>query len=382
MTIKSPVIRTLGGAAARVADIGSVEVAFDQRGAATAKVNVPRLVNGSPNPRLLQPALFPDGAGALIEIDGRDLGTNERGNTISVPDAWLGRVTDPEGGDTGTPEATITAAGPGVDLEQENLPALSVPITGSGGDIARAIVQNYPNDLRIDIGEIQRGIPSPATVDGGSVWEFLNSMAEDRGEEFRLTALPGRGRWRLDWFDALAAPDLTGGAGPQVVLYDDGVRQNCRITPAYKLTRPRTEVVAAGAGWRNGGQLAVKAGTTSVAMGRKGALMAAANTTVVQRLAGGQTAFMRPDLSTLPALEAAAAAELRRLMRPVLPVQIEVLDTGLWRYMRPLNVVLVRLPKEMTGLYRRCSVQIRTATFCLTPPLGCSVSGELWAVDA
>lgn len=368
-------------ALSRLADFGSVEVAFDQHGAATAKVTVPRLVDGSPNPRLLQPALFPDGAGALIEIDGRDLGTNERGDPIGVPDVWLGRVTDPEGGDTGTAEATLTASGPAVDLDQETLPALSVPITGSGGDIARAIVQNYPNDLRIEIGEIQAGIPAPTTVDGGSVWGLLTSLAEDRGEEFRLTALPGRGRWRLDWFDALAAPDLTGGAGPQVVLYDDGVRQNCRITPAYKLTRPRTEVVAAGAGWRNGGQLAVKAGTTSVVMGRKGSLMAAANTTLVQRLAGGQNAFMRPDLSSLPALEAAAAAELRRLMRPVLPVRIEVMDTGLWRYMRPLNIVLVRLPKEMTGLFRKCSVQIRTATFSLTPPLGCTVSGELWAVD-
>lgn len=360
---------------------GAVEVAFDAHGPLSARVEMPRLIGGVPNPALLADALFPGMEGVMLEIDGRDLGTNERGDVVSVPDLWLGRATDPEGADAGSPVVTVGASGPKVDLEQESIPALSIPVSGSAGDVVRRVVNTHPNDLRMVMGDVHMGRELPVSIDADSVWGMMERAAEDATEEFTLTALQGRARWRLSWLDPLSAPDLTGGgAGPAVVLFDDGERQNARISMAYQLTRTRQDIIVAGAGWRFGGPLAVTASTGAATLGKQAALTAAVNTTVVQRLGGNAQAFMRPDLTSLPALQAAAASELRRLMRPPLPVEAEILDTGLWKYMRPRNVVATRLADEVTGLYRNVAIQIRTATFQLCPVWGCRISGEVWAV--
>lgn len=384
MALELPIIRTYtgNGASAYWTGFGAVEIAYDRHGPATAQVTIPRLVAGATNPLLKAGSLFPQGEPVLLEIDARALGTNEASKTVAVPDLWLGRVTDPEAGDSASSDATISAGGPRTDLAEHSLPVHSVAPSGPAGALAAELIRSYPVDLRVDVGTVHRGRPITSPHNGATVVEALDSLAESAAEEYTLVPLPGVARWRMDWTDGLAPPDLTGASGgPAVTLVDDGLRQNARVELAYGFVRSRNELVVAGGAWAHGGLMVVRAAASGPVLGRKAALETLIATTAVQRHADGAADAYRPDLTTLPMLEAQTVAALRRQLRPALAFQADILDTGLWRYMRPLNLVLVRLPGEVTGLYTEAVAQIRTATFAVTPPLGCTISGELWSLE-
>jgi hypothetical protein len=384
MTMRQPVIRVFNGnAALPLTGYGEVEVAFGQHGPDQARITVPRLVGGAVNPLLRAGSLFPQGEGVLVEIDARALGTNEASATVGVPDVWLGRVTDPDVGDGTTAEVELALNGPMTDLGETTIPVRAAAMSGPAGVIAAELVRSHPVDVGVDVGTVHRGRYLSSAVDGRTLGDALEGLAADSGEDFMLVALPGLARWRLDWTDALAPTDYTGAAGgPAVTIVDDGHRQNARVSLTYGFTRSRSDIVVAGAGWDYGGPLAVRAQTATAVLGRRAALDALVSTSVVQSLGGGNSAGYRPDVATVPMLEAAAAAQLRRMMRPVLPFQAEVLDTGMWPYMRPLALVLVRLADEVTGLYANAIAQIRTATFSVTAPYGCTISGELWSTQS
>jgi len=211
--------------------------------------------------------------------------------------------------------------------------------------------------------------------DGGPLWGLMESLAGDRGEEFYLTASPGRVRWRLDWRSPLGARDLT-----DSVTLAEGL--NCEVEPAYALNRPIEELVAMGNAWGAGKQAAAMRITArgGAVMGRRAALSAVLQTAAVQALSGGPSTVSRPDLPTRAAAELAARSRLRELMVPVVAAAVEVTDPALFAKVRPGDLVLCRWPFEMTGLYTRAVARIRTATYSVTAPWRCSLSVELWDV--
>lgn len=364
-----PTIRTYHGESGEPleewTDFGVVEVSFTQAGADSAKIDAPRTA-----PYLHHRRSMPGGVGAFIEVDGREGG---------VPEVCTGRLLPTQFSGDGETVA-LNTKGP-----EEWLSRIGVPIMGRHTAPAAGIVQGAIQACPVQtwlapIVQVGSGLAAiPYETSGEALWPLMTSLAEERGEEFRLVARPGSVLFDLHWGHPLGAPDATA----DVVLVHG---KNCTLSSSSVVAGlPLSELVGVALSFGEGADVAgalVKSAPVS-RWGRSNALTAAMASTSVRRLAGSgaaSEALPAPEITSEPALIAMLETTLRREMVATATVQIQDVNPDLWPYLVTGALVSTRLP-DPHGLFAAAVARIRTATFRLAPDLGCSLSLELWHLE-
>lgn len=358
----APIVRAYDGISAaplgEITGLGEVEIAFDLTGPAEATVNLPR--NSS---HLAAAQLFPGGRGVYYEIDARGMG---------VPEVWLGRVLNPQASSR-RPTCTLRCGGPDSWLDQETVGGYR-RITGAAADIMRAVLESHPTPLRVRSGRLDRGAAAEIQAGGQTVWGLAKSLADDRGESFCLTAVPGQVTFVMDWHTAPDRRSLD-------IELREGI--NCEWDLAYDLNPPLADLIALGDsyGQSRGVTTSATAPAPSIPfLGRRAAasaVLAAPISAVVRGVTAG-VMVIRPDLLNRAALEAAAEAVLRRHLTPVLAATVEITDRGLWG-IKPGDVVPTRWPSEPTGIWSSAYGLVRTTSYQLAPSPAMRLSIDLWA---
>lgn len=346
-------------------EFGSVEVSFGPTGPDSARVDVP-----STAPYLHHRRSMPSGVGVFLGIDGRAQG---------VPEVWAGRMLSPQfSGDA--PSVGLGLKGP-----EEWLSGIGVPVQGShtrpAAGIVQEAIQACPAQtwLAPTVQAVTALSSIPYETSGESLWALMTGLAEQRGEEFRLTARPGRVLFDVLWGHPLGAPDHSA----EVVLVHG---KNCTLSSsAMRTGLPLSELVGVALSYGQGADIAgalVKTAPTS-RWGLSNALTAAMATTSVRRLAGSgaaSEALPAPELTSEAALVAMLEATLRRESIATATTQVQNVDPDLWPMILTGALVSTRLPDPF-GLFTASVARIRTATFSLAPSLACSLSLELWSLE-
>lgn len=346
-------------------EVGSVEVSFGQTGPDTAGVDVPRTA-----PYLHHRRSMPGGVGVFLEVDGRALG---------VPEVWTGRMLAPQfSGDA--PSVGLGLKGP-----EEWLSGIGVPVQGShtrpAAGIVQEAIQACPAQtwLAPTVQAVTALSSIPYETSGEAMWPLMTGLAEQRGEEFRLVARPGRVLFDVYWGHPLGAPDHSA----EVMLVHG---KNCTLSSsAIQSGLPLSELIGVALSYGQGADIAgalVKTSPTA-RWGRSNALTAAMSSTSVRRLAGSgaaSEALPAPEMTSEAALTAMLEATLRRESVATATAQIQDVDPALWPMILTGALVSTRLPDPF-GLFTAAVARIRTATFRLAPDLACSLSLELWRLE-
>ncbi len=346
-------------------DFGSVEVSFTQTVPDSAKIDVPRTA-----PYLHHRRSMPGGVGVLLEVDGRAQG---------APEVWTGRMLAPQFSGDGD------SVGLGLKGPEEWLSGIGVPLQGQhtrpAAGIVQEAIQSCPAEtwLAPTVQAVTALSSIPYETSGEAMWPLMTGLAEQRGEEFRLVARPGRVLFDVHWGHPLGAPDATAA----VVLVHG---RNCTLSSsAIRAGLPLSELVGVALSFGEGADVAGALVKTSPASrwGRSNALTAAMATTAVRRLAGhgsASEALPAPEMTSEAALTAMLAATLRREAVATATAQIQDVDPILWPLLVTGTLVSTRLPDPF-GLFTAAVARIRTVTFRLAPELGCSMSLELWQLE-
>lgn len=343
---------------------GAVEVTFGPYGPTDARIEVDRHRSYLHHTRSM-----PGGVGVLLEIDGTGLGAP----------LWSGRMVAPQFDGDG-PAVALGLKGP-----EEWLSRIGVPMVGAtarpAADIAREAIETCRVPTWIvppPAGASTRWSRVPVDLTGQTIWALLTALAEQRGEEFHLTPRPRSVYFDLDWRHPLDAPETD-------VVLEHG--RNCTLSSSALSTGlPLSDAVGVALSYGAGDEVVgslVKAPPTS-RLGTRDALTAALSTLTVRKLAGaGSTSetVPAPEITSQAALDAMVESMLRRSMSLTAVAQVQDVDPRLWPHLRPGVLVPVRLPDPFS-LFTSAIARIRTATFALAPTLGCSLSLELWALEA
>lgn len=345
-----------------VAEWTGLDISFDRFGPTQAAITLRRGTGDAH-----YSVLLPGGDGALVAVDARDLG---------VPDAWLGQAESAD--ETLTHAAAegalpVSVAGPWAwldDLGIHDFPDRHAP----AGAIIAEIVGGHAGAHRLRIGTLHTGAPISYSAGGQSVGGLLKDLSGITWEYPLLTALPGDSRLTLDWLHPLSVPD----ARRAVTLLPG---RNCTdVNLTTKLRRTAAEVVAVAQSYvqGTGAQTIAMRGPAGAVVGRRAALAMSTYAAPAGQLAGGPV-VIRQDLPSLSTIEQEAAAALRRSV-PIMPGgSATITDATLYPAMRP-NAVLSAVFEDGMGLWGRCLVQIRTATWTLDRDhvRKCSVTFDLW----
>jgi len=345
---------------------GSISVAYDEHGPASADISLPRTST------YLQAAnVAPHGIGVIVEIDARVLGTDVNSRTISVPDVWLGRVSTIQASSQGA-TCTVSCSGPAAWLDR-----LTVARQGRtrepAGAIAKRLVDQYPGSRVSMGGTCYYGPGSDADIGGASFLATLTTLADNRGETFRLTAVPAEARLLLDWLHPLQSEDRTG----DLTLVQG---QNCEWDCTYSLDQTAADLMAVGESYAAGSSAMVSHVAAPVAtyLGRQAALQAELSSSVALAIAEGGDLVIRPDITTRAELELMLAARLRQTMVPPLLLQVTVTDAALWQYLAPGCLVSVDISDPL-GVYDGGAVgRVLDRAFDVSPSLACTIGLELW----
>jgi len=343
---------------------GVVEITVGPYGPTDARVEVSRHA-----PFLHHSRSMPGGVGVLLEIDGTGLGAP----------LWTGRMVAPQFDGDG-PAVAMGLKGP-----EEWLSRIGVPMVGAtarpAADIAREAIESCRVPtwiIPLPVGASTRWSRVPVDLSGQTIWALLTALAEQRGEEFMLTPRPRSVYFDLDWRHPLDSPEAD-------VVLEHGL--NCTLSSsALNMGLPLSDAVGVALSYGAGDEVVgslVKAPPAS-RIGARDALTAAMSTLTVRRLAGtGSTSetVPAPEITSQAALDAMLEAMLRREMVATCAAQVQDVDPRLWLHLRPGVLVRTHFPDPF-GLFASAITRIRTATFALAPTLGCSLSLDLWALEA
>ena len=339
-----------------------MDISFDRFGPTQASITLRR---GSADAH--HGTLLPGGDGALLEVDARSLG---------VPDVWLGQCesTDEDLTHAAAEGACpVSVAGPWAwldDIGIADYPVRSAP----AGALVAEIIGGHTGPHRLRLGTVHTGAAIEYSASGQSIGGMLKDLAGITWESPLLTALPGQARLQLDWCHPLAVPDARGA----VTLLPG---RNCtEVKLTTKLRRTAAEVVGVAQSYVQGAgpQTIAMRGPAGAVVGRRAALTMSTFAGVAGPLAGGPV-VLRQDLPALSTIEQAAATELRRHV-PIMPGgSATITDSDLFPAMRP-SAILSAVFADGLGLWGRCAVQIRTATWTLDRDhvRKCSVAFDLW----
>lgn len=358
-----PVVRTYDGRSfapiATIDDAGACEVAFGMY-PDTAQITLP-----ATSANLAASVLAPGGEAVVVEVDATDLGCP----------VWIGRASSGGQWSPTSGGVSISLVGPLADLEEEPVQALRFP-SATAAEVVRAMYEHRAVGWPLVLGTLAEGAALPVETDGQTFGGALTSLADERGETFALDATPRACEAILSWYVRPDTLDVS-----QDVILVQGV--NCEPDVAMSLARSPEELVGVARSYLAGtGAVASKAVAPGGAVvGRGEALEAEVLTTIAATLGEGAGA---PELSvttpTRAALVAGLTARLQATLSPVVVAQAEVTDTSLWAKIRPGWVVRCRWPGEPSGLFADALLRVRTCTWSVLPPLGMTVSGELWRV--
>jgi len=348
------------------AGIGAVSIAYDEHGPASADITLAR--NSA---YLLADAIAPGGIGVVVEIDARDLGVDIESRAIGIPDVWLGRVQTLPASSRGA-TCTVALGGPSTWLERITV-ARQAASTESAGSIARRLVEQYPIG-RVSPGPVTyRGPGGEMDVGGQALWSALTSMADDRGETFTLTAVPGEARMLLDWRHPLQSEDRTA----SVVLIEGS---NIEWDTTFQLDTMASDLIGVAESFAAGpGAVAASVSApASARFGRLAALTAVLGSSAARAVVEGGEAIIRPDIPTRAELELVLAAKLRTMMVPPILLQATVTDPAMWRHLEPGVLVTTYITDPM-GLFTGGAVaRVLDRAFDVWPTLACTVGLELW----
>jgi len=370
---RQPVVRVYHGVSfeplGEWAGIGSVSIAYDEHGPASADITLPR-----DSVYLRADAIAPGGMGVVIEIDARDLGTDVNGSAIGVPDVWLGRVQTLPASSRGA-TCTVALGGPSTWLERITVARQAVS-TEPAGSIARRLIEQYPIG-RVSPGPVTyRGPGGEMGVGGQSLWSALASMADDRGETFTLTALPGEARLLLDWRHPLQSEDRTA----SVVLIEG---TNIEWDTTFQLDATASDLLGVAESFAAGPSAvaAMVSAPSAARFGRLAALSATLGSSAARAVVEGGEAIIRPDIPTRAELELVLGAALRQLLVPPILLQATVTDPAIWRHLTPGALVTTYIHDPLQLFAGGAVARVLDRAYDVWPTLACTVGLELWKVS-
>lgn len=347
--------------------LSSVSVAFSDSAPDTAEIVLPR--NGT---HLLASSIMPSGTGVYVEIDSRDLGTDEYSATVGTPDVWWGRVQQVSASSRGA-TCSVSCGGPSSWLDGITV-AMQRGSTEPAVAIARRILDQYPR-ARLTLGPIRHeGASIPTDFGGQSLQAVLDALAETRGEEYAIDAVVGECRGIVSWRTPLAARDRTAD-----IVLAEGV--NCEWDTAYQLDTATSELAGI-ASSLIAGQKVVGASVTAPAgpmVGRHAALTAVLASPIARDTVDGTQTVVRPDIPTRDELAYMLDVELRRTLVPPIMLQVTLTDPSLWASIRSGDLVRTQIDDPL-GLFTDAVGRVLDRSYSLTPPLSATMTVELWSV--
>lgn len=355
----------------------SGEIALGEHGIEQATVVIPKYdrATGALNGEAHRTMLAPNGRGALIEIDARPI----------IKPVFLGRIKQAPDSSTAT-DIQLNIQGPHSWLGKITVPA-EATIQADPGRVIRNYVTAHGGRLRLLPGTFDEGMPIEATIGGGSFLDLVTNMEGMSTGRLHLTALPRSGKCVADWRDVMArrgsdvpVATLTSAPGGNVISWSTDNDLDPDLDTLVLVGRSFTAGTSV--------QAVAKAAPSGPVVGRLAALSAQYLSAVVAAFTGGGAQQLRPDLVTKSALEAAATTYLQQHHASTVMVTFAVRlpneddpDPDLRRVLDIGSLVLVELPDEALGLWRRSVGEVRAMTFGLSPEESFAVTCELWSLE-
>lgn len=342
----------------------AVSIAYDENGPASADITLPRN-----SMHLRAKNIAPGGIGVILEIDARDIGADASSRAIGIPDVWLGRASTVSASSQGG-TCTVGCVGPSSWLDKMTIARQST--RESAGAIAKRLLEQYPGG-RVSAGAMYYGPGGDAALGGGSLWSVLSGLANDRGETFTLTAVPGQARLVLNWKHPLQSDDRTGS-----VTLIEGTNAEWDTTYQLDMTVPELLGVAESFEAGPGAVAASVSAPAGARFGRHSALTAVLSSSAARATIEGGESIIRPDIPTRAELELVLGARLRELLVPSLLLQVTVTDPALWRHLSPGILVGVDVVDPLWVYNGGAVGRVLDRAFDLMPALGCTIGLELW----
>lgn len=345
-------------------DLGAVEMAFDQHGPASARVEGPRGL-----PQWTIERVAPGSRGVFVEIDARAAG---------IPEVWLGMALLPQ--DRPGSPVTLQCVGPEAWLDAIGVASQEIVTRPAGAIVARELLRSDVDHGLIASQELHHGGVGEFDMAGHSLWSLMTDLEDGRLERFYLKAIPGTARLQVFWRDRMDARDNT-----SMILSPENLADDYQVAARLDTEVLSIAGVANSYEWGSRNSAAAVAVQGAAVVGLLPGLSALTLAATAARLTGQGPTALASHVPGLNALRQQLESEAKRRRTATGTLSGRVVGTqgaDMWGRITPNDLISARLPDDSLGLFRNAIGQLTSVSYGLGLETLMAISAELWSLES